>query len=121
MLILVALIVLLVAILIGASLAMLHLRGTSPAIPVALVHGVFAFIGIALVIATFVQRELPGEAMMALVLFLVAALLGSMSFVMHVKEKPIPKPLILGHAGLALLAYVVLLFSWLGGGWSTQG
>jgi hypothetical protein len=76
----------------------------------ALGHGAIAATGLAALIYAALSAPLPTLALVALGLFVLAALGGATLFVgFHLQEKPLPIPLVLGHGALAVTAYVLLL------------
>lgn len=96
----------------GLFLATLRLRGKPLPTGVALAHGAAAAAGlIALAVAVFGAGF---HAQVPLALFVVAALGGFVLFAFHVLRKPIPVPAMLLHAGVAVVAFALLLVGLLG-------
>ena len=65
--------------------------------------------GLVLLIFTVVTAHLTGKPVIALVLFVVAALGGFTLIAIHLRKKIIPAPIVLIHALVAVAAFVVLL------------
>ena len=95
----------------GVTLATLHFRGrTPPPMPLALLHGVLAASGLALMIgAALTQPGLRGLALASLVIFAVAALGGFYLFSFHVRGRALPSAVVLIHGGAAVVAFLMLL------------
>lgn len=99
----------------GLYLAARHLRGNPPPIPFALVHGLIAAVGLILVLLTVLGAEgSTGRLPLALGFLVVAALGGFVLFTMHLRNRPLPAPLIGIHALVALVGFVLVLLSVLG-------
>jgi hypothetical protein len=111
-----AAIVLGIAALGGLALAGIRLSGTPrPPTWMALVHGAVAAAGLILLIYAAVQTGIPRLAQIALGVFVVAALGGATIFVgFHLRERPLPIPLVIGHGLIAVVGYVLLLVSLFG-------
>jgi hypothetical protein len=94
----------------GITMAAIRLNGTPrPPTFVALGHGAIALTGVAILAYSAVTPGLPQPAQIALGLFVLAALGGISIFAMfHVKNLPLPIPLVLGHGLLALTALGLL-------------
>lgn len=95
----------------GLVLAVQRFRGEPrPALPLALVHGLFAAAGlVTLALAVLGSEEVSGLAQAALVGFLVAALGGFVLFANHLQKKELPIPLVVIHALVAVLAFGMLV------------
>lgn len=109
-----AAIVLAVAVLGGLTLAGIRLSGKPrPPTWMALGHGVVAASGlILLLVSAALGPGIPQLAQVALGILVVAALGGTGIFLgFHLRERPLPIPLVLGHGLLALVGYTVLLMS----------
>jgi hypothetical protein len=96
----------------GATLAMLHFRGRSPLpMPLALLHGLLAASGLALlVIAAVTQPGFGGLALVSLVIFVIAALGGLYLFSHHLRARALPSAVVLIHGGAAVVAFLLLLW-----------
>lgn len=99
----------------GIILAALHLKKNDAPIPLALVHGLAAAVGLVLLIVAVMQIPSAGLAGVALAIFLIAALGGFVLFAMHLTKKSLPRGLIFVHGLAAVVAFVVLLVSLLRG------
>ena len=98
----------------GIVLAILRLQGKALPMPVALVHGAVAAAGlVALIVAVFASGL---KAKVPLLLFVIAALGGFVLFSFHLRRKAIPIPVMLIHAGVAVLAFALLVMGLYGGG-----
>ena len=96
----------------GATLATLHFRGRSPLpMPLALLHGLLAASGLALlVIAALTQPGFGGLPLASLVIFLIAALGGFYLFSHHLRGRALPSTVVLIHGGAAVVAFLLLLW-----------
>ncbi len=101
----------------GAVLAAIRLRG-APYPPLALAHGhgAIAAAGVITLAYAAYSAGIPQLAQIALGIFVLAALGGAvMMGLFHLKSKPLPIPLVLGHGILALVGLGLLLKSVYGG------
>jgi hypothetical protein len=97
----------------GLSMAILRWRG-APRPPdwLAMLHGLLAAAGLTLLIHAALTVGIPSTAMLALGLFVIAALGGAtLNLRYHAKQLPLPKSWIVGHAALAVAAYGLLLLA----------
>jgi hypothetical protein len=99
----------------GAALAGICLSGTPrPPTWMALGHGAVAAIGLILLAYAAATYGIPEMAQIALGVLVLAALGGAVLFLgFHVKEKPLPIPLVLGHGVVAVTGYALLLIAYL--------
>lgn len=74
-----------------------------------LIHGVVAAAGLITLILGVVQGSAGLLPIIALILFVIAALGGFVLFSYHLRRKPHPKGLIVTHALAAVIAFVLLL------------
>lgn len=75
-------------------------------------HGLLAAAGLTLLIYAAFALGIPPMAQLATGLFVVAAVGGAvMNLLFHWKQLPLPIPLMLVHAGLAVAGFVLLLVS----------
>jgi hypothetical protein len=95
----------------GLTLASIRLSGTPrPPTWLALGHGAIAAAGLITLIYAAVTQPLPTVALAALGCFVLAAAGGATIFTLfHLRGKPLPIPLVLGHGAVALTAFVLLL------------
>jgi hypothetical protein len=108
-----AAIVLSLAALGGLTMLAIRLSG-SPRPPtwLALGHGAVAATGLAMLAYAAVNPGIPTIAQVALGLFVLAALGGVTIFVgFHLKQLPLPIPIVLGHGLLALVSLGLLWYS----------
>ena len=78
----------------------------------AMVHGLLAAAGITLLAYAALTSEVPSLAVIALVLFLLAAGGGAvLSLAYKWKQRLLPSWLVIAHALLAVLGYALLLFA----------
>lgn len=99
----------------GATMAIMHFRGrTPPPMPLALGHGLLAASALVVLILALLKTGFGGLGALALVVFLIAALGGFYLFSLHLRNKPLPSPVILVHGGAAAAAFVILLVLVLG-------
>jgi hypothetical protein len=97
----------------GITMAGMRLAGTAfPPTWMAMVHGLVAAAGLTLLLYAALMVGVPAMAQLAAGLFVLAAIGGAtMNLAFHWKQQPLPIPLMLGHAGLAVAAFVLLLLS----------
>jgi hypothetical protein len=95
----------------GLLMAGMRLRGTPrPPAWLAMGHGLLAAAGLTLLIYAACSVGVASIVLVAIGLFMAAALGGVvMNLLFHVKGKPLPLPLMAGHAALAVLAFALLL------------
>lgn len=103
----------------GLSLAVLHFRAAGKALPptgLALLHGLAALLAVIfllIAIAATPDGFTPGFsslAVVALSLFVLAALGGAyMFFGRHMRDLPLPTPVVLIHGTVAVAGFAVLL------------
>ena len=99
--------------LVMAGIRMLGKRNPPPWL--ALAHGLLAGAGLTLLVFAALTSSIPQMAWVALLLFLVAAAGGIvMNLGYQWKQRPLPVPLLVGHALLAIVAFVLLLGASLG-------
>lgn len=106
-----ALIVFAAAALGGLVMAGQHFQGRSPpSAAIAVIHGAAAATGLVLLLAAVFLQHVGGKVPLALCLFVLAALGGfTMALGFHARGKALPSGLVLGHAALAVIAFVILL------------
>jgi hypothetical protein len=97
----------------GLTLAGIRISGTPrPPTWMALGHGAVAASGLILLTYVAVRSSIPGLAQIALGIFVLAALGGAGIFLgFHVRGRPLPIPLIIGHGLTAIAGFVLLLVS----------
>ncbi|HEY4255745.1 MAG TPA: hypothetical protein VGM66_00840 [Candidatus Udaeobacter sp.] len=93
----------------GIILATLHLKKNDAPIPLALIHGLAAAVGLVLLIIAITQMPSAGLAGVALAIFVIAALGGFVLFAMHLMKRSLPRGLLFLHALAAVVAFVLLL------------
>lgn len=97
----------------GAVLAYLRLKDKPLPMGLALAHGAIAAAGLVALLVPVLSGEAEGGAA-PLGLFVVAALGGFFLFSFHVRKKPIPVLPMVAHAGIALVAFLLLAARFLG-------
>lgn len=95
----------------GLTLAGISFGGKAqPPAWLAMLHGLLAAAAVTLLLYAYFTVGLPALASWALLLFLVAAAGGAfLNLNYHWKKLPLPKGLIVGHAGAAVAGFVLLL------------
>ena len=105
-----ALVLFAIAALGGVTMAVIRFRGAErPPTGLALLHGALAAAGIIVLIVAMLSMPNPAQARTALVLFIVAALGGFYLFAQHVQKRALPIPVILVHALIAVIGFLILL------------
>jgi uncharacterized membrane protein HdeD (DUF308 family) len=95
----------------GAAMAVIRFSGKPhPPAWLAMLHGFLSAAAVTLLLYAFFTGGLPALANAALALFLIAAIGGvTMNLGYHWKLRPLPKWLVLVHAGIAVLGFFCLL------------
>ena len=99
-----------VAALAGLSVLVPVLQGKTPSRPFVFAHGGIAAVALVMLLLQFFQAG-STVPQISVILFVVAALGGFILFTMDLQKKPISKGLALIHAGAAVAAFLILLFS----------
>src|SRR4051812_36932345 len=109
----IAAIVLALAALGGLTLAGIRLSGKPrPQTWMAVGHGLVAATGLGFLIYAEATGSVPQLAQVALGVLILAALGGAAIFVgFHLREQPLPIPLVIGHGLIAATGYALLLAS----------
>jgi hypothetical protein len=94
----------------GLTIVALYKRGKL-SLPLALGHGALAAAGLIVLIVAAAQGQTTMLGNVALALFIVAALGGLYLIYSHLTKKRLPQAVIGVHAGVAIVAFLVLLFS----------
>lgn len=97
----------------GGVLAAIRLSGKPyPPLWLALGHGGIAAAALISLIYVVMTQTLPTMAHVALGMFVLTALGGATLFgLFHLQNRPLPVLLVLGHGGLAIASYIVLLLA----------
>jgi hypothetical protein len=97
----------------GLTMAGMRFAGKpQPPTWLAMVHGLLAGAALTLLLYAYFTVGLPGLAGVALLLFLLAAAGGAyLNLNFHWKMLPLPKGIIVGHAGAAVVGFVLLLMA----------
>jgi glucose uptake protein GlcU len=94
----------------GLIMAMIRLSGRDyPPIWLAIVHGLFAAAGLIALLGLVFGGGAATSIQIALLLFVVAAIVGFALFYQHLKGRPLPIPTMVIHALIAVVAFVILL------------
>lgn len=95
----------------GATMAAMRLQGRElPLLWLAALHGLAAASGLVTLIYTAKSTAVPKVALVSLAGFVLAALGGfTLLLLFHLKKRPLPIPLMLGHATVAILSFIALL------------
>jgi len=101
----------------GLAMAAIRFGGKrNPPAWLAMLHGLLAAAGVTLLAYAAWTDALPGSALLALLLFLLAAGGGAvLSLAYKWKQRLLPAWLVVTHALLAVVAYVLLLLPVFGG------
>jgi hypothetical protein len=97
----------------GLTLAGIRMSGRPrPPTWLALGHGAVAASGLVTLLYATMTTSLPLLAYISLGAFVLAALGGGTIFVLfHLREKPLPIPLIFAHGAIAVTGFALLLFA----------
>lgn len=97
----------------GLTMASMRFSGKPhPPTWLAMLHGFLSAAALTLLIYAYLTVGLPGMAQLALLLFLAAAAGGAyMNLNFHWKMLPLPKWLVLVHAGIAICGFLLLLIA----------
>jgi hypothetical protein len=100
----------------GLTMAGLRLANKpQPPTWLAMLHGFLAAAAVTLLVYAWFTTGLPGLAKGAVVLFLLAAAGGVvMNLNYHWKQVPLPIGLMIGHAGIAVVGFVLLVVATIG-------
>lgn len=97
----------------GLIMAAIRFSGKPhPPIALAMLHGFLSAAALTLLIYAYFTTGLPGMAQLALLLFLAAAAGGAiLNLNFHWKTLPLPKSLVLAHAGIAICGFILLVIA----------
>jgi len=97
----------------GAIMAAMRLGGRPlPPLGLAILHGLIAAAGLITLIVAVSGGTAPTMALVAVAGFVIAALGGlTMILLFHLKQKPLPIPLMLVHGGVAVISFIILLLT----------
>lgn len=97
----------------GLVMAVIRFRGADrPPSAIAMAHGLLAAAALTLLLYAAFTTGLPGLAIVALVIFIVVALVGlALNLMYHDKLRPLPKSTIVLHGIVAVIAFVLLLLA----------
>jgi hypothetical protein len=91
--------------------------GRNPPSSLAMGHGLLAAAGVTLLAYAVFVLDGPGTALIALLLFLGASLGGVfLNLHYHLKDRPLPKGIMVAHAVIAVVAFVLLYMAAFTGG-----
>jgi len=95
----------------GVTMAGIRFAGKpQPPIWLAMGHGFLSAAALTLLLYAWFTVGLPALASWALLLFLIAAAGGAfLNLNYHWKMQPLPKGMIVGHAGIAVIGFALLL------------
>jgi hypothetical protein len=102
----------------GLVMAAQRFSGRSrPPDALAMLHGLLAAAGLTLLLYAAAFGVLSSLALVSIALFVIAALGGlAINLLFHQRQVALPKPWVIVHAGIAVVAYVTLLLSLRGPG-----
>jgi hypothetical protein len=99
-----------VAMVVGLTIATRIFKNKNTPLPVTLTHGFFAASGLTLLIIYAAQQP-KHSPLTSIVLFSIAVAGGLILFARDMMNKSLPKPLIIAHAGIAIISLVILLMA----------
>ena len=97
----------------GMVMAAIRLKGTErPPSSFAMAHGVAAASGLTLLVYSWFTAGIPQLAQVATIVLVIAALGGTyINLQFHAKMKALPIALVVGHATIAAVGFVLLLLA----------
>lgn len=95
----------------GAAMAVRFFTHMGIQLPLAVVHGVFAAAGLALLAAGGLQAAWPGRTGLALGLFALTAAGGFILFARFLLKRPMIPALLVAHGGAAVVSFLILVTS----------
>ena len=96
--------------LLGLTMSLDVFKGQFPKVPSAVLHGIFAASGLVLLLLAVFVHGAGGPVLWALCLFLIAALGGfTLAFGFHARKKPLPGGVVVVHAAVAMIGFLILL------------
>lgn len=98
-----------VAAVLGVTMAALYQKGKL-SLNLAAAYGLFAVIGLVLLIIAAAQGLLTTIGIVAMIVFILAAGGGAILIFNHLTKHALPKPLIAIHGCIAVIAFLLLLF-----------
>ncbi|HET7627280.1 MAG TPA: hypothetical protein VFK44_02725 [Bacillales bacterium] len=93
----------------GLILAVRHFKQKELPMPLAVIHGLAAAIALVLLIFVVFAGSGNGFTVVALVLFIVAAVFGFLLFSLHLRKQKLKTGLLSSHAIVAVAAFLLLL------------
>jgi hypothetical protein len=93
----------------GLVLAIRRFQGKELPMGLALAHGAAAAAGLVLLLVGVIAGSAGVHARTPLILFVVAALGGFLLFSFHLRKRDLPIPVVVIHALVAVVAFVLLL------------
>jgi hypothetical protein len=93
----------------GIALAYLHLSQKKASLGLAALHGLLAVAGVVTLLICISKGGADKLLTVALALFVVAALGGLVLFAQHLRARPLPVPILLIHALVAVGGFLTLL------------
>lgn len=93
----------------GSLLIYMHLSQKSAPVGIAALHGLAALSGLILLVTGMAQGHTGRIFIAALSLFVIAALGGLILFAMHLRSRPLPVPILVMHALVAVAGLLTLL------------
>ena len=94
----------------GIIMAMIRLSGRDyPPMWIAIIHGLFAAAGLVMLLTVVFGTAAARSIQIALLLFVVAALVGFALFYHHLKGRPLPIPTMVIHALIAVAGFIILI------------
>lgn len=100
-----------VAAALGLTMAVRHFTQKGIPLGLALVHGLFAASGLALLIVGGIRASFPAHTELAAGLFVLTALGGFTMFGMEFAKRPLPSALVLIHGSAAVVSFLIQLTS----------
>lgn len=113
---LVPLVLFAIAAALGVAAAQPALKGKSPPIVIALLHGAAGASGLVALAITALRPSASMLSRVSLLLFVIVALGGFILISRHLRKQALPSSIIVVHGGAAIVAFLLLALTTVGGG-----
>ncbi len=98
----------------GTALLWMHLQNDDAPLGIAALHGLLGAAGLVVLLWTVLQRRAGSLLWASVLLFALAAVGGLVLITNHLRGNSLSPGLMYGHGGAAVVAFVLLIVSYLG-------